>query len=111
LRVRKIAPRSLVTVVDDGPHENSCRPSVDVLFRSLAENYGGEVLYVVLTGMGSDGLHGAEALKTAGAFGIAQDEASSVVWGMPGALARAGLADRILPLDGIPAELIRMAAG
>ncbi len=111
LRVRRLGPRSMITVVDSGPHENSCRPSVDVLFRSLAENYGGEVLYLVLTGMGSDGLHGAVALKAAGAFGIAQDEATSVVWGMPGALARAGLADRIVPLDGIPAELVRMAAG
>ena len=111
LRVRSTGPNSFVTALDQGPHENSCRPSVDVLFRSLAENYGGDVLYVVLTGMGQDGLRGAEKLKAAGAFGIAQDEASSVVWGMPGAVARAGLADRVLPLNEIPPELIRRAVG
>lgn len=111
LRVRKTGQSSFATTLDEGAHENSCRPSVDVLFRSLAENYGGEVLYVVLTGMGSDGLHGAEKLKAAGACGIAQDEASSVVWGMPGAVVRAGLADCVLPLDGIPAEVLRRVGG
>jgi two-component system chemotaxis response regulator CheB len=107
LRVRRVGPASYVTAIDQGPHENSCRPSVDVLFRSLAETYGGDVLSVVLTGMGSDGLSGAQKLKEAGGYVIAQDEASSVVWGMPGAVAKAGLADRILPLDQILPDLIR----
>jgi len=111
LRVRRAGPSSFVTALDQAPHENSCRPSVDVMFRSLAENYGGEVVYAVLTGMGSDGLQGAVKLKAAGAYGIAQDEATSVVWGMPGSIVKAGLADRILPLAEIPAELIRRAAG
>ncbi len=111
LKVRRTGPASFATALDQAPQENSCRPSVDVMFRSLADNYGGDVLYVVLTGMGSDGLRGAEKLKAAGACGIAQDEATSVVWGMPGAIVRAGLADRVLPLPEIPAELLRRAAG
>jgi two-component system chemotaxis response regulator CheB len=111
LKVRPAGPSAFVTALDQGPHENSCRPSVDALFRSLAENYGGSVLALVLTGMGSDGLHGIEKLKAAGAFSIVQDEASSVVWGMPGAVARAGLADCVLPLDQIAPELIRRSAG
>jgi two-component system, chemotaxis family, protein-glutamate methylesterase/glutaminase len=111
LRVRRTGPRSVVTALDEGPLENSCRPSVDVLFRSMAENYGGDVLSLVLTGMGSDGLKGAEKLKEAGGQVIAQDEASSVVWGMPGAVVKAGLADSVLPLEGIPPELIRLAKG
>ena len=111
LRVRRTGPAAFATALDQSAHENSCRPSVDVLFRSLAENYGGEVLSVVLTGMGSDGLRGAERLKAAGAYGIVQDEATSVVWGMPGAIANAGLADCVLPLDQIVPELIRRTAG
>lgn len=91
------------------PPENSCRPAVDVLFRSTAEVYGGAVIAVILTGMGYDGLRGAKALKAGGAHLIAQDEASSVVWGMPGAVVQAGLADAVLPLDQIvPAILARM---
>jgi two-component system chemotaxis response regulator CheB len=85
--------------------ENSCRPSVDVLFRSVAEAFGSKVLAVVLTGMGQDGLAGAEAIRRAGGSVFVQDEASSVVWGMPGAIAKAGLADRILPLLDLPAEI------
>jgi two-component system chemotaxis response regulator CheB len=110
LRACRTAPAIFAAGLDQGPHENSCRPSVDVLFRSLAENYGGEVLFAVLTGMGQDGLRGAQQLKAAGAYGIAQDEATSVVWGMPGAIASAGLADRVLPLNQIGSELIRRCA-
>jgi two-component system chemotaxis response regulator CheB len=110
LRIRPAGGGRFVTALDQGPHENSCRPSVDVLFRSVAEHYDGAALFVVLTGMGSDGLRGAGTLKSAGAYGIAQDEASSVVWGMPGAVAKAGVVDRVLPLDAIPAELVRLAA-
>jgi two-component system chemotaxis response regulator CheB len=89
------------------PRENFCRPSVDVLFRSVAAVYGAHSLGVILTGMGQDGLKGCEALCAAGASVIVQDEASSVVWGMPGYVARAGLAERILPLDQICGEIMR----
>lgn len=87
--------------------ENSCRPAVDVLFRSVAELYGPNVLAVVMTGMGQDGQRGAEHVRDAGGEVWAQDEASSVVWGMPGAVVRAGLADRVLPLDRIGTEIAR----
>jgi two-component system chemotaxis response regulator CheB len=90
-----------------GPPENSCRPAVDVLFRSVAEIYGAGVLSVVLTGMGQDGLRGCEQIKEAGGQVLAQDEASSVVWGMPGFVARAGLADKILPLNELAFEITR----
>jgi two-component system chemotaxis response regulator CheB len=93
-----------------GPRENFCRPSVDVLFRSVAYVYGASSLGVILTGMGQDGLKGCEALSAAGASVIAQDEASSVVWGMPGFVARAGLAEKILPLDQIYGEILRRVA-
>lgn len=89
------------------PPVNSCRPSVDVLFDSLLEPYGGRVLAVVLTGMGSDGLHGSRHIREAGGQVIVQDEATSVVWGMPGRVAEAGLADAILPLAALPAEIVR----
>jgi two-component system chemotaxis response regulator CheB len=90
-----------------GPKENFCRPSVDVLFRSIAQVYGGRALAVVLTGMGQDGLKGCELLRAAGARIYVQDKASSVVWGMPGFVARAGLADKILPLGQIGTEIVR----
>ncbi len=89
------------------PPENSCRPSVDVLFRSVARVYGSRALALVMTGMGRDGLRGAEQLHEAGATILAQDEASSVVWGMPGFVAQAGLATKILPLPQIAGEIIR----
>lgn len=93
-----------------GPKENYCRPSVDVLFRSVAKLYGAKTLAVVLTGMGQDGLKGCGLLQGLGARIVVQDEASSVVWGMPGLVARAGLAEKILPLDQIGAEIVRSAA-
>jgi two-component system chemotaxis response regulator CheB len=89
------------------PPVNSCRPSVDVLFRSAAETYGPGVLAVVLTGMGQDGLRGCECIRSAGGQILVQDEASSVVWSMPGAVAQAGLADQILPLERLGAEIIQ----
>src|SRR5262249_23760601 len=89
------------------PPENFCRPSVDVLFRSVAQAFGPNSLSVVLTGMGQDGLRGCEALREAGGQILAQDEASSVVWGMPGFVARAGLADMVLPLGTMSGEVLR----
>jgi two-component system, chemotaxis family, protein-glutamate methylesterase/glutaminase len=90
-----------------GPKENSCRPSVDVLFRSVANVYRERTLAVILTGMGQDGLKSCEMLHAVGARIYVQDERSSVVWGMPGFVAKAGLADKILPLDQIAAEIVR----
>lgn len=95
--------------LDQSPPLNSCRPSVDALFTSAGEVFGGAAIAVVLTGMGQDGLRGAEILKAQGASILAQDEASSVVWGMPGAVVNAGLADRVLALDQIVPEILRMA--
>ena len=87
----------VIVKLDQEPPENSCRPAVDVLFRSVEETYGAAAIAAVLTGMGCDGLRGAEVLKAHGAYVIAQDEASSVVWGMPGVVANAGLADAVVP--------------
>jgi two-component system, chemotaxis family, protein-glutamate methylesterase/glutaminase len=91
------------------PPENSCRPAVDVLFRSVSEIYGANVLAVVMTGMGQDGLRGCGVIHDAGGRILIQDEASSVVWGMPGAVAHAGLADRVAPLDRLADEIVREA--
>jgi two-component system chemotaxis response regulator CheB len=93
--------------VHQDPPENSCRPAVDVLFRSVAKTYGSHALAVILTGMGQDGLRGCEAIREAGGRVLAQDEATSVVWGMPGYVARAGLAERVLPLSLIADEIVR----
>jgi two-component system chemotaxis response regulator CheB len=87
---------------------NSCRPAVDALFSSIGEVYGGAAIAVILTGMGQDGLRGAEILRAQGARILAQDEATSVVWGMPGAVVNAGLADRVLPLDQVMPEILRI---
>ncbi len=89
------------------PPENSCRPAVDVLMRSSAQAYGADQLAVILTGMGQDGLRGCEAIREVGGKVIAQDEATSVVWGMPGFVARAGLADKVLPLPQVADEILR----
>jgi two-component system, chemotaxis family, protein-glutamate methylesterase/glutaminase len=88
------------------PPENSCRPAVDVLFRSAAAVYGNRLLAVILTGMGYDGLKGAQLIKELGGQVIAQDEASSVIWGMPGAVVHADLADGVLPLDKVANEIV-----
>ncbi len=95
----------LRTGLNDQPPENHCRPSADVLFRSAAAAVGGEAVAVVLTGMDCDGTAGLRPLKRAGAYVIAQDEATSVVWGMPGNVVRAGLADEVLPLGEIAAAV------
>lgn len=88
----------IVALLDDGPPENSCRPAADVLFRSAAAVWKEGTLAVVLTGMGKDGLEGSRAIRDAGGMVLAQDEVTSTVWGMPGHVARAGLADAVLPL-------------
>lgn len=93
------------TVLRQGPKVNFSRPSVDTLFRSAVEVYGGDLLAVVLTGMGTDGRGGCGAVVAAGGMVLAQDEASSLVWGMPGAVVKAGFAHRVLPLDEIGAVI------
>ncbi len=107
----KVAPQGAAVRVclDQSPPLNSCRPAVDALFASVGQVYGGATIAAVLTGMGQDGLRGAEILKAQGASVVAQDEASSVVWGMPGAIVNAGLADRVLPLGQIVPEILRLA--
>jgi two-component system chemotaxis response regulator CheB len=95
-----------LTQLSGAPPENSCRPAVDVMFRSVASLWGGSAHATVLTGMGHDGRSGAKVMRDAGAEIVAQDEASSVVWGMPGAVVGAGLADEVLPLDRVAAYLV-----
>lgn len=106
LRLRR---RGLVTTValDQGTPESFCRPAVDVLFRSAVEVYGGGLLGAVLTGMGSDGVKGARAIREAGGQVVAQDEATSVVWGMPGAAVAAGVVGEVVALNAVAATLTR----
>ncbi len=107
----EVAERREVARVSDAPPENFCRPSVDVLLRSAARMYGERLLVAVLTGMGTDGLAGSRECKRLGARVLAQDAATSVVWGMPGAVVEAGLADAVLALDRMPAYLLALAQG
>ena len=100
----------LTAGLSDAPPENYCRPSVDVMLRSVASACGGRTLVVMLTGMGRDGLLGTQAIVDQGGIAIAQDEDSSVVWGMPGAIANAGLCRSVLPLSQLPA-CVRELAG
>jgi len=95
--------------LNKNPPENFCRPSVDPMLRSMSQAWGRRVLVVILTGMGSDGLRGGQAVVEAGGTVIAQDEATSVVWGMPGAVATAGICSAVLPLSDIPQHVMRMA--
>lgn len=95
-------------ITNQEPHVNSCRPSVDNLFKSLVNVYGANMLAVILTGMGQDGLIGCESVYNTGGSIIVQDEETSVVWGMPGFVANAKLADKILPLNKIGSEIIDM---
>jgi len=105
----KVVRQSMVYRLNlsQGPQENSCRPAVDVLFRSVAQAYGANVLGVVMTGMGSDGVLGAQAIRDAGGNIIIQDEPSSVVWGMPGLVHASGLDDAAYPLNQLAAEISR----
>jgi two-component system chemotaxis response regulator CheB len=97
--------------LDDGPPVNFCKPAVDPLFTSAIDVWQAGVLALVLTGMGSDGMRGGKEIVAAGGSVIAQDEASSVVWGMPGAAANAGICAAILPLNQIGSKLVRVFAG
>ena len=99
----------VVTAIDQEPPENFCRPAVDVLFRSAAAVYGPALLGVVLTGMGQDGFRGSRDIVDKGGRVLAQDQATSVVWGMPSFVAEAGLADLLLPIDRIAAEIVLRA--
>ncbi|MDY7002080.1 MAG: CheB methylesterase domain-containing protein, partial [Thermodesulfobacteriota bacterium] len=108
---RKGAAREICVAVTDDPPEDGCRPSVNVLFRSAAKIFGGDVITLVLTGMGSDGVKGLEDLKKAGAYVIAQDEATSVVWGMPGNAVSSGCVDKVLSPGEIPGEIISIVKG
>ena len=105
------AAGAAVVRLDDGPPVSYCRPSVDVLFRDAAAVFGAAALAVVLTGMGSDGTEGARALVDAGATVLVQDERTSTVWGMPGSIARAGLAQDVLPLPAIGPALKALLTG
>jgi two-component system chemotaxis response regulator CheB len=100
-----------IVALGDGPPVNFCKPAVDPLFSSAARVWGPSILAVILTGMGSDGAHGAGDIVAAGGSVIAQDEASSVVWGMPGAAAHAGVCSAIMPLDQIAGKIGRIFAG
>ena len=106
MEVQRSGTRTVLRL-HDGPPENSCRPAVDVLFRSVAGLYGSAVLGVVMTGMGQDGLRGCEIIREKRGQIVVQDEATSVVWGMPGYIAKAGYADRTLPLNQIAGEITR----
>jgi two-component system, chemotaxis family, protein-glutamate methylesterase/glutaminase len=105
--VVRATARGPVTALTQDPPENFCRPAVDPLFRSAASVYQGAVLAVVLTGMGSDGRSGAGDVRGAGGTVLVQDQASSVVWGMPGAVTQAGYADEVLPLDRVAEAILR----
>lgn len=98
----------VVLALNQDPPENSCRPAVDVLFRSVASTYGAHTLAVVMTGMGSDGTLGARNIREAGGQILVQDEATSVVWGMPGSIVSGGLADQVRPLSEIAPEIVRL---
>ncbi|WP_337062841.1 protein-glutamate methylesterase/protein-glutamine glutaminase [Kineococcus sp. G2] len=101
----------LAVKLHQGPPENFCRPAVDVMVRSAVAAFGGDLLALILTGMGSDGKLGCRAVADAGGQVVVQDEATSVVWGMPGAVAREGIADEVLPLSAIPDALLRRLGG
>ena len=90
------------------PPENGCKPSVDVLFRSASNIYGGNLIAVIMTGMGNDGAKSLRALRRDGAYIMVQDEASSVVWGMPGSAVETGYVNEIVPLNAMPDCITRI---
>jgi two-component system, chemotaxis family, protein-glutamate methylesterase/glutaminase len=107
MRVERVDGDPVLRITDDPP-ENSCRPSVDHLFRSVAEVYGGHAVGAIMTGMGNDGALGCRLLKRRGARILAQDEATCVVFGMPREPVQEGIADVVAPLDRIAAEITRL---
>lgn len=111
MRLQGGAGRETTIRLDDGPPVNFCRPAVDVLFQDAAALFGAATVSVILTGMGSDGTNGARALVEAGGPVLAQDEATSTVWGMPGSVAKAGLAQAILPLGELGPALRALISG
>jgi two-component system chemotaxis response regulator CheB len=100
-----------VIVLDDGPPVHFCKPAVDHLFESAAEVWGSWILALILTGMGTDGAAGAQSIAESGGSVIAQDEATSVVWGMPGSAVEAGVCSAVLPLEQIGPKVVRMFLG
>ena len=112
-RHMKVSRRDGTAVIslEDGPLVNFCKPAVDPMFASAAEVWGSKVLALVLTGMGADGLAGARKIVAAGGHVFAQDEATSVVWGMPGQVTNAGLCSAVLPLPDIAGKLTRLFTG
>ena len=109
----KVARRDGVAVIelDDGPMVNFCKPSVDPMFSTAGERLGQLGHGLVLTGMGSDGLRGSQSIVAAGGNVIAQDEETSVIWGMPGQVAQAGVCSAVLPIHDIAPKLVRLFAG
>jgi two-component system chemotaxis response regulator CheB len=101
---------AVVLALNQRAPENYCRPAVDPMFRAVANSFGASALAVVLTGMGSDGTRGAQLIREKGGQILVQDQASSVVWGMPGQIAAAGLADGTYPLKAMAAEICRRVA-
>jgi len=108
MKVRRAFDKSVRLQITDDPPENHCKPSVDVLFRSIAQEYGGNVIAAILTGMGNDGVSGMRQLKAAGAYTIAQDEASCTVFGMPQEAIRAKVVDSVLSLDRIAPAILNL---
>jgi two-component system, chemotaxis family, protein-glutamate methylesterase/glutaminase len=110
MRVVRHGAQAMIAL-DDGPAVNFCKPAVDPLFTSAIEVWQGGIMSVILTGMGSDGTRGGKAVVAAGGSVIAQDEATSVVWGMPGAAVHAGICAAVLPLNQIAPKLVRLFSG
>jgi len=111
LTVRRTGAGAASVVLDEGPAENFCKPAVDPMFRSLATAFGAGVLGIVLTGMGHDGRDGARQITTAGGTILVQDQATSVVWGMPGSVAEAGYASAVLPLTEMAPKVLGLLRG
>ncbi len=108
MRIRKKGPLETGFVIDNNPPDALYKPSVDITFLSVAESFPGRSIAIVLTGMGSDGLKGSREIKKRGGKVIAQDESTSIVYGMPKAVVDEGIADMVLPLEKIPGELVNL---